>query len=519
MFLAVDLFWVALSPLAALFVRDNFYLAPDKLPALLSYTLICISAAGITFVIARVHRRLWRYTGLFDVLKIMGAVTATILLALFAGFALNRLEGIARSLPVIQWLLLVGAMVGTRIAVRLLRERGRQGQSALTEKKGSTQRVLVVGLNHLTILYLRSAAEFAPKGVEIVGILCEGRELSGRILQMHKVLGTPEHLLRVLAELEVHGVIVDRIAVMQPFEQLSEPVREALLTVERSSNVRVDWLLERLGLDRADQMLEVDQAASAPTPASSFAQETMNPSFGRYGYVKRALDVFGASFFIVALAPVYALVALVVAVELGLPVLFWQQRPGRHGRPFKLYKFRTMRGAHDRDGNRILDDQRLSICGGPLRWTRLDELPQLYNILVGEMSFVGPRPLLRHEQPYGLDSRLVVRPGLTGLAQVNGRRDMAVEDKNLLDIWYIENASVWLDLKIIFLTLVVVATGEKVNPDMLHTAREGLEILRKNRMASGLAPAANLALAGDSDRAGGGGGTEGLPRGTSPSAV
>jgi lipopolysaccharide/colanic/teichoic acid biosynthesis glycosyltransferase len=490
MFLAIDLFWVALSPFAALFVRDNFDMATYKLPALLPYVLICISTAGITFVVAHLHQRLWRYTGLFDVLRIMAAVTAAILLALFAGFAVNRLEGIARSLPVIQWLLLVGAMIGTRIAVRLLREHGRQAQRALTATKGSAQRVLVVGLNHLTVLYLRSAAEFAPKNVEVVGILSEGRELSGRSLQLHKVLGTPEQLLTVLTELEVHGVVVDRIAVMQPFNQLSEPAREALLTVERSSNVRVDWLLERLGLAEADEILATDQADLDQAPAGPLARETMHLSLGHYGYVKRALDIFGAVSLIVALAPVAALVALLVAIELGLPVLFWQQRPGRHGRPFKLYKFRTMRGPHDRYGNRIFDDQRLSSGGRLLRWTRLDELPQLYNILVGEMSFVGPRPLLRHEQPHGQDCRLVVRPGLTGLAQVNGRREMAVENKNLLDLWYIANASLWLDLKIIFLTLLVVTTGEKMNREVLGEAREGLEILQKKRMASGLAPLA-----------------------------
>ena len=141
------------------------------------------------------------------------------------------------------------------------------------------------------------------------------------------------------------------------------------------------------------------------------------------------------------MAPLFAAITLFIAIDLGLPVVFWQSRPGRYGRPFKLYKFRTMRAPHDEQGNRIPDERRVSKLGALLRLTRLDELPQLYNILVGEMSFVGPRPLLiSHHEP-GTHDRLLVRPGLTGWAQVNGGRKLSTEDKATLDLWYVAHLS------------------------------------------------------------------------------
>jgi lipopolysaccharide/colanic/teichoic acid biosynthesis glycosyltransferase len=170
-------------------------------------------------------------------------------------------------------------------------------------------------------------------------------------------------------------------------------------------------------------------------------------NWGRYEHLKRAVDIASAALLSIALAPLVALVALLVVIDVGPPVVFWQKRPGRSGRPFKLYKFRTMRAEPDRDRRRIADPYRSSGVGRFLRQTRLDELPQLYNIFIGEMSFIGPRPLLPCDQPDDFLSRLNARPGLTGLAQAYGERDMSPNDKNALDIWYIKNASAWLDFK------------------------------------------------------------------------
>jgi hypothetical protein len=135
---------------------------------------------------------------------------------------------------------------------------------------------------------------------------------------------------------------------------------------------------------------------------------------------------------------------------------------GARGRPFKLYKFRTMAAAHDSAGNCVPDEERLSAIGRILRRTRLDEVPQLYNILVGEMSFVGPRPLLPVDQPAAFAARLLVRPGLTGWAQVKGGRVISAADKAALDVWYARNASLALDLRILAETVPMVLFGERV---------------------------------------------------------
>jgi lipopolysaccharide/colanic/teichoic acid biosynthesis glycosyltransferase len=163
-------------------------------------------------------------------------------------------------------------------------------------------------------------------------------------------------------------------------------------------------------------------------------------------------------------------VFVAVALDSGFPVVFWQQRPGLRARPFKLYKFRTMRPPHDPRGERLSEADRHSRFGEFLRRTRLDELPQLYNILVGDMSFVGPRPLLPVDQSPAFAARLAVRPGLTGWAQIKGGRELTVANKAALDIWYVRNASLRLDLRILFGTVAVICQGEETDINAIHQA-------------------------------------------------
>jgi lipopolysaccharide/colanic/teichoic acid biosynthesis glycosyltransferase len=177
----------------------------------------------------------------------------------------------------------------------------------------------------------------------------------------------------------------------------------------------------------------------------------------------------------IVFAPVIALVGLVVALDVGFPVIFWQQRPGLCGRQFRLLKFRTMRAPYDNRFRRLSDEQRLSAVGRLLRRTRLDELPQLYNILVGDMSFVGPRPLLPCDQSPEYGARLSVRPGITGWAQINGGRIVTAQDKAVLDIWYIRNASFMMDLRIVLRTVQVILFGERLNINAVAHARTELE--------------------------------------------
>lgn len=180
--------------------------------------------------------------------------------------------------------------------------------------------------------------------------------------------------------------------------------------------------------------------------------------------IKRAFDVIVALMLLVLLAPVLALIALAVRVNLGAPVFFRQQRPGQHERPFMLVKFRTMRNSTDAEGRLLDDAQRLTTFGQLLRATSLDELPELWNVLIGEMSLVGPRPLLMDYLPrYSAIQRRrhEVRPGITGWAQIHGRNSTTWEARLEQDVWYVEQRSFLLDMRILVRTVrqVCVADG------------------------------------------------------------
>lgn len=172
--------------------------------------------------------------------------------------------------------------------------------------------------------------------------------------------------------------------------------------------------------------------------------------------VKRFLDFFSALSVLAVVWPIMLVVAVVIRLRLGTPVLFRQQRPGRNGKPFLLYKFRSMSDARDAQGALLPDDIRLGTFGRALRRSSLDELPQLFNVLKGDMSLVGPRPLLMEYLPlYSQEQarRHEVRPGITGWAQVNGRNAISWEDRLALDVWYVDHRSLWLDLKILAMTI------------------------------------------------------------------
>ena len=202
-------------------------------------------------------------------------------------------------------------------------------------------------------------------------------------------------------------------------------------------------------------------------------------------YIKRLLDILLSGLALLILWPVLLIVAILVRCKLGSPVIFCQERPGKNEKIFKLYKFRTMTDARDEQGNLLPDEVRLTKFGKLLRSTSLDELPELWNILKGDMSLVGPRPLLVKYLPlYNEEQRHRhdVRPGLTGWAQVNGRNTLSWEDKFRYDVWYVQNISFLLDLKTVFLTVKKVFCREGISSDTAATMEEfkGSEVEMSN---------------------------------------
>lgn len=184
--------------------------------------------------------------------------------------------------------------------------------------------------------------------------------------------------------------------------------------------------------------------------------------------LKRLLDIIIASTALILLAPLYAFVAYKVKKNLGSPVLFRQVRPGLHGKPFEMIKFRTMKDAVDAHGQPLPDSERLTAFGKMLRSTSLDEMPELWNVIKGDMSIVGPRPLLTEYLPlYNEEQakRHNVRPGMTGYAQVNGRNAIGWEEKFKLDTWYVEHQSILLDFKIMFKTVHKVLAKDDISAE------------------------------------------------------
>lgn len=195
----------------------------------------------------------------------------------------------------------------------------------------------------------------------------------------------------------------------------------------------------------------------------------------KYSFIKRVLDFIFSFFVLILISPLLIFLSLIIFFFHGWPVLFLQKRPGRKERPFKMIKFRTMTNKKDKNGNLLPDKQRITKLGAFLRKTSLDELPELFNVLKGDMSLVGPRPLLIKYLPYYTareKARHNVRPGITGLSQISGRNHLSWDERLELDVQYVENHSLWLDIKILFKTVGnvlkqkdVVAVSSEIMPD------------------------------------------------------
>jgi lipopolysaccharide/colanic/teichoic acid biosynthesis glycosyltransferase len=286
-------------------------------------------------------------------------------------------------------------------------------------------------------------------------VLDDKPALIGRAIVGVPVVATLQNLEPVIKEFAVHGVRTNRVIIGGD---------EGLLSKEELARIRQVCEQREIGLDFVPRLIGLSELQAPPRNNVELkVVERWSPvvSLASYFRFKRFVDFVVAIAAIIVLSPLFLTACLLVMLDVGSPVLFWQQRTGQGGISFPLYKFRTLRPPFDWHGEPVPEDQRLSWIGHFLRKTRLDELPQLFNVLVGDMSLIGPRPLLPHDQPMNPATRLSVRPGITGWAQVNGGNLVTVDEKGALDEWYIRNASLWLDLRIAGLTLLFLFTGER----------------------------------------------------------
>jgi len=295
------------------------------------------------------------------------------------------------------------------------------------------------------------------------------------MFQRYKILGTPEQLPHILEQLLVHGIEVKHIVLARLFEELSDDEKKLLLEMKKIGLIDIIHFGKHMGTPLQAPLRVAGNDYYQQLSTKSPQDYTLLS--GPYPYIKRAFDIIVASTLLVIFLPLICITTLLVLIDVGFPVLFWQQRPGRYGRPFKLYKFRTMRAAgrkhgEDRLAHKSGDVSRTSTIGTVLRRLRLDELPQLFHIITGTMSFVGPRPLLPDDQPASGEIRLSVRPGVTGWAQIHGGDALTPEEKLLLDVWYIRHLSLWLDLRILLATLIVVLRPDTRKAEAIDHIRE-----------------------------------------------
>ncbi len=442
-----DVMWAAISPILAFVIRDGAIIRAD-LVVVYSATALVISL--VVFQWFRVSSPIASFFSLHDAFTLARACLTAVALTAAVLFIFTRLDDAPRSIPIIHFLVLGCGLIGVRAWSRLSEMwRAPLGSQPRPEELNY---IIVIGATRLAWFFSKMVEELSAREMRIIGIVDERPQLINRTVNGYSIFGLPQNLATIIDEYATHGVKVTKIVVAVDPKELTDKTRVDVLTTCRVRRIPVEWLHETFSVSRTQ--------ASDPAPARIVDQNVGDAvTAGLYWKVKRVIDVVASLIMLATLTPLTIMVAVLVLIDVGVPVVFWQQRIGYLGWPLRVYKFRTMRSSFDHYGQPVPESKRLSVLGRLLRSSRLDEIPQLFNILAGGMSLVGPRPLLPVDQPKNIRLRLHVRPGLTGLAQISGGTALSPDEKNALDEWYIQHASLFLDIKIILRTVWVVVHG------------------------------------------------------------
>ncbi|MGA8170955.1 MAG: sugar transferase [Methylocystis sp.] len=471
-----DIFWAVAAPFIALGLRDPGLLEPvglpRELPATYQYALVTIGCSILAFLLFRVSEGMSHFFSVHDVLAVCGAVAVTVASSSAILFVLTRMDGVPRSTPLIYGLVLGSGMIIARTVARVFhKEAWPQRETAGQEMAPrNLRRVLLIGVDRFAATTIKLTDHQRPRTTQVVAALDSREALLGRSVSGVKVVGDIQDIGAVVDEYAVHGVDIDEVWLSDDVTNLSHAVLARLSVQCADRGVKFTRISEALNLTP-----QMNPSSYTPRDGGVPALELSD-----YFKLKRVIDVVASTALLVALLPLALIACCLVLFDVGVPILFWQQRIGRHGRKFLLYKFRTYHAPFDKNGEKVADDQRLSKLGRAIRALRLDEIPQLLNVLVGDMSLIGPRPLLPVDQPNDPRLRLLVRPGITGWAQINGGTIVTPAEKDALDVWYVRHASLTLDLRIAISTALFAVTGEKMN----HTALAEAVRWREDHFAS-----------------------------------
>jgi lipopolysaccharide/colanic/teichoic acid biosynthesis glycosyltransferase len=450
-----DIAWVILSPVFALYLSNAYILSSaDGVWTVGLYCAVSAASAAVSSLIFRIQDGMPRYFSVYDAIEVSKAVVVAELVACIILFSITRLEGIPRSAPIVHAMILAAGLITVRAMARILSD----DRNTSIAGSFASECVVMIGSNQFSSLYIKLMKVRKPVQQRVVGILDNRPKLLGRLLDGVRIVGAPQHLEALIDEYLVHGVKVDRIVVGGGPDLLSEEELTQVRRVSVARRIKLDFVPHLFGLTETRPSSHAIDQSHQTEPRSEHAGELIPSSYFRF---KPLIDFCASLTMIIMLLPILLIVSAMALADVGSPVLFWQQRLGLRERNFLLYKFRTLRPPFDGRGDEIPPDQRLSWIGHLLRDTSLDELPQLLNVLVGDMSLIGPRPLLPEDQPVNHAGRLLVRPGITGWAQVNGGKLLTAEEKVKLDEWYIRNASLLVDIKLVWRTLQIVLLGAR----------------------------------------------------------
>jgi lipopolysaccharide/colanic/teichoic acid biosynthesis glycosyltransferase len=422
------------------------------------YCGIAFLASLLVFQWFQTSTPIARYFSIKDALDLLKACILVTALSAVLAFLFTRLNEAPRSIPVLQLILLTAALTVGRLFSGL-QEARRETKTRTTTKP--VQHVLVIQASRLAWFFSKIIEDLVPGEYQIVAILDERPNMQHRSLNGYPIIGSPTQIERIVDEYALHGIRIDKVIVATKPDDLSKDAWEEISLACRARQIELEVLPDRLlsGLTVATEDAPAAPYVTESIPRASSSLEALLTR--QYWKFKRIIDILVASTVLVLTFPVTVVVFVLALVDVGTPVIFWQQRAGRHGTPLHLYKFRTLQTLFDRRTNERRELPEPSSIGRSLRKTRLDEIPQLWNILCGDMSLIGPRPLLPVDQPNEATMRLAVRPGLSGWAQVCGGKLISPEEKNALDEWYIRHASLWLDTVIVLRTIWTLIIGDR----------------------------------------------------------
>ena len=449
-----DLFWALVSPILALHLRDVDVNADWSVIA--NYWVLSAGFAILAFFAFRLQDGMTRYFSVHEALDIAEAVLFAELMTFAVLFTLTRLDGIPRSMPLIHGLLLAGGLLAARVFVRIVASEDDEPP----EHQYRRERIILIGANRFASSFIQLLNAYASQQQRVIAVLDEDAAMIGRAISGVQILGAPHELEAIITEFAIHGIGTNRIVIAGEADFLSAPVLHEVERICKKRQIELTFLPRMIGLSERK-----------PTAASAVISKPVEsgPTFAlpQFFRLKRWIDIVGSLALIVLFFPLLVLAGVLVLLDVGPPIFFWQERLGRKGRPFLIYKFRTLKAPFDSIGHPTAGSRRPSAVGRFLRATRLDELPQLLNVLFGEMSLIGPRPLLPEDQPRNTSIRLSVRPGISGWAQVNGAKLVTKEEKEKLDEWYVRNASLWLDLRIAIMTIQLLLRGRVSSQEIL----------------------------------------------------